>query len=133
QQGRGNAFARDVGDHQHEFSAVDGSGGGEKRVVVIAGHGILRARRESDFRAGNFRRSRGHEPGLDFARDFQIALHGDFVGQFHGEKKKKNRRGEEFKSDIQDFYVGQKQHHKRGQKQDAARGRELEKQSPEKL
>jgi len=24
---------------------------------------------------------------LNFARDFQIALHGDFVGQLQGEKK----------------------------------------------
>src|SRR5260370_21992289 len=62
-----------------------------------------------------------------------MTFYGNFVGRLQGEKKKENRRGEEFKSDVQDFYVGQNQHQKRGKQQDTARGSELEKQSPEKL
>src|SRR5258708_34534124 len=62
-----------------------------------------------------------------------MAFQGSFVGQLQEEKKKENRRGEEFKSDVQDFYVGQNQHHKRGKQQDTASGSELQKQSPEKL
>ncbi len=112
----GDAFSGDVGDYQRQFAAVRGAGRAEKSVVVIAGHGILRARRKRDFRAGNFRRKRGHQPGLNLARDFQIAFHRNFVGQFQGEKKKEKRCGEEFKFYVQgetsnlQFDAGQKQH-----------------------
>ena len=78
----GYAFAGDVGHDEHEFAAGGSVVQWIESVVVIAGNGILRAGEKSDLGVRNHWRSGGNEPSLNFAGDFEIALHGDFVGEF---------------------------------------------------
>jgi len=101
----GHAFAGDVGHDEHEF-APDGSVvQWIEGVVIIAGDGILRAGIEGDFGVGNCGRSGGNEPCLNFAGDFEIAFHGDFVGEFERKKEEEEKGGEEFPFDFDGVVV----------------------------
>ena len=72
-----NRYACYIGDHHHQLLAILRIG--IERIVIIAGHGILRTRGERDVRAQDFWRLRRHKPGLNLTRNLQVALHGDFV------------------------------------------------------
>ena len=122
EEGGGDAFAGDVGHDEHEFAASVGVIGGIERVVIIAGDGILRASIEGDFGIWNHRRSGGNEPSLDFAGDFEVALHGDFVGELEGEEKEKEKRSEELVLEFDSIVVDDLETETRGSEQ--AKGNE---------
>lgn len=102
----GNAFAGDVGHDEHELAAGGRIARGIEGVVIVAGDGILRTGVERDFRIRNRRRSGGNEPSLDFAGDFEIAFHGDLVGEFKREKKQKEKSGEKLVLEFDAIVVG---------------------------
>ena len=84
----GNAFPGDVRDHDEKrwrdrFLRRDRT---EEGVVVIARNRILRARGKRDIYARHARGMVGNEPLLNFARDFQVALHRDAIGEFNSEQ-----------------------------------------------
>src|SRR5580700_4975468 len=106
QQSGWNAFAGDVGHDEHEFAAGGGVGGGIEGVIVIAGDGILRAGVESDLSVRNGWRSRRNEPSLDFAGDFEIALHRDFVGELERKKQKEDKSREKLGFDFNSVVAG---------------------------
>ncbi len=136
----GDTFACDIGHDEHQLAAGESVVGGIEGVVIIAGDGILRTGVEGDLRVGNHWRSGGNEPGLDFASDFEIALHRDLVGEFEGEKKEEEKRGEKFVFDFDGVVVtdlpvesrNEKQAHG-GEEQDAAGRSELVHHCPEEL
>ena len=139
EEGGGDAFAGDIGHDEHEFSAGGGVAIGVEGVVIIAGNGILRARIEGDFSVGDRWRGGGDEPCLDFAGDFEVALHGDLVSEFEGEKQKKDQGGENFGFDF-DAVVAELELNPRKDKQDqgdededAAGGSELIHHGPEEI
>jgi len=136
----GNAFAGDVGHDEHELSAGGGVCGGVEGVVVIPGDGILRASVEGDIGVRNGRRSGRDEPGLDFASDFEVALHGDFVGELEGEKQEEDHRGNKFGLDLDgiartelEFYSGKYKEYQSDKEKNPARRRELTHHGPEEL
>src|SRR2546430_9889158 len=97
----GDTFSGDVGDHQKKFFVSTGIAKREKRVVVIAGNGILRPRGKRNVRVRYRGRLRRYQPRLDFARDFEVALHGDFVREFQGKQEQEDQRGKEFKPHLE--------------------------------
>ena len=92
EEGGGDALAGHVGDHQEEAAV-----GAEEGVEVIAGDGVGGAAGEGDIDARDFGGLRGHEPALDLARDFEVALHGDAVGEFEGEEHDQGEAAEELR------------------------------------
>src|SRR5256885_363209 len=102
----GDTFSGDVGDHQKKFFASIGIAEREKRVVVIAGNGILRPRGKRNVRVRYRGRLRRNEPRLDFARDFEVALHDNFVREFQGKQEQEDQRGKEFKPHLERGLAG---------------------------
>lgn len=102
----GNAFAGNVGHDEHELAAGGRIARGIEGVVIVAGNGILRAGVKSDFRIRNSGRSGRNEPSLDFAGDFEIAFHGDFVGEFERKEKEEEKRGEKLVLEFDRVVVG---------------------------
>src|SRR6266852_1606733 len=135
----GNALARDVGHGEHKLAARRGVGDRVEGVVVVAGDGILRAGGEGDFGVGDKGWNGRNEPGLNFAGDFEVALHGDFVGELERKEQKEKKSGEEFRFDFDGVVAelksdtGEKKQKQRDEKKNAAGGSELVHQGPEKL
>ncbi len=88
QQCSGDAFSGDIRNRDDQRASVHCASGGRtrERVVVVAGDRVLRASGEGDIRASDVRGMIGDEPLLNFTRDFQIAFHGDAVGEFERQK-----------------------------------------------
>src|SRR3984957_3247750 len=135
-----HTFTGDVGHDQHEFAAVGGVVSRVESVIVILGYGVLRTGVEGNFGIGNLWRSGGHEPGLDFAGDFEVALHGDFVGELQRKKEQKEQSGEKFVFDFDGVVVAGlpvesgKEHEAQGEEKEDAAGRgELVHHGPEEL
>ena len=78
-----DTFSGDIGDGDDQRTGIHcaSRGWARERVVVIAGDRVLRTSGKSDIGARDVRRMIGDEPLLNFARDFQIAFHGDAVGK----------------------------------------------------
>lgn len=132
QESGGNTLAGDVGHDEHELAAGSSVIGGIEGVVIVPGNGILRAGIKGDIGIGNGWRSGRNEPGLNFAGDFQVALHGDFIGEFEGEQKKKDQRGKQFEIEFEvdlvtevELHAGHDKKNERDDHENAAYGSEL--------
>src|SRR5205814_4947553 len=130
EQRRWNAFSRDIGDHHHKFLAILRIG--IERGVILAGYGILWTRRKGDVGAGDFRRLRRYQPGLNLPRDFQVALHRDLVSQFQRKQQDEEQNGDHFEV-LLGIDGRQRQHDESDEQKDAPGGRHFQKQRPEKL
>ncbi len=86
--GCGNTFAGDIGHGEYHAIFFVGFAGTGKHIVVVAGDGVGRARGIGDRDSGNLRRSAGQQPGLNFARNLQIALHHDAVGNLQHQSRR---------------------------------------------
>ncbi len=123
--GRGNAFAADVGDG-NEQRAVSGAAEG---VIVVASNGVGGTSGEGHVHARNVGRNARDKKALDFAGDFDVALHGDVIAKDHNKQteqaeesgEKENFLGDE-KSDAGDRDDGESY---RDHQKNTAGGREF--------
>jgi hypothetical protein len=131
-----DALAGYVGYREYHSIVVTGLAGAGKDIVVIAGHGISGACGIGNRDSRNLRRSARQQPGLNLARNLQVALHHHAVGDLEYEQKKEQKRGPEMEVEFEamDFVAGtaiakaaagNQQHDQRDQQQHPARGRKL--------
>ena len=87
----GNAFACDVGDGEKQRAVI----GAAERVVVIAGNHVGGAHDESHVHAKNLWRDAGDEQALNFAGDFDVALHGDVIAENEQQQEEQATEGDD--------------------------------------
>src|SRR4029077_3689738 len=78
---------------------------------------------------------RRHQPALNFARDFQIALHRHLVGQFHRQQEQETQRRKQLIKISVTLCVhsGKYEQAQRNKEENPARRRHLRQQRPENL
>ena len=89
--GGGDAFASYVGYRDQQRTVARAKEG----VVVVAADGLGGAHGEGDVDAGNVGGSARDEPSLDFAGDFDVALHRDVIAEDQSEEDQQADEGEQ--------------------------------------
>src|SRR5208337_296049 len=84
--GGGNAFAGNIGDGEDDSVFLGRLAWARENVVVVAGDRIRGAGGIGQGQSGNLRRRARKKPGLDLARDLQVSLHYDAIGNFEHEQ-----------------------------------------------